>query len=48
LSAVWGYGFEGETRTVDTHVQQVRKKLGLQGRLVTVPTYGYRLLEREE
>lgn len=47
LSAVWNYGFEGETRTVDTHVQQVRRKLGLQGQLVTVPTYGYKLLKRE-
>lgn len=45
LAAVWDYAFEGETRTVDTHVQQVRKKLGLQGRLVTVPTYGYKLLK---
>lgn len=44
LSAVWNYDFEGETRTVDTHVQQVRKKLQLQGLLVTVPTYGYKLL----
>lgn len=47
LSAVWGYTFEGETRTVDTHVQQVRRKLQLQGFLVTVPTYGYKLLKRE-
>lgn len=45
LAAVWDYAFEGETRTVDTHVQQVRKKLALQGRLVTVPTYGYKLLK---
>ena len=45
LAAVWDYAFEGETRTVDTHVQQVRKKLGLQGRLVAVPTYGYKLLK---
>lgn len=48
LAAVWGYQFEGETRTVDTHVQQVRKKLNLQGLLVTVPKYGYRLLKTEE
>lgn len=47
LSAVWNYGFEGETRTVDTHVQQVRRKLQLQGLLVTVPTYGYKLLKKE-
>lgn len=43
LSAVWGYGFEGETRTVDAHVQQVRKKMGLQDWLVTIPKLGYRL-----
>lgn len=46
LSAVWNYDFEGETRTVDTHVQQVRRKLGLKDRLLTVPKYGYKL-ERE-
>lgn len=45
LADIWEYGFEGETRTVDTHVQQVRRKLGLQGALVTVPKYGYRLIK---
>ena len=43
LSAVWGYEFEGESRTVDIHIQQLRKKLGLQGRLITIPKLGYRL-----
>ncbi len=43
LAAVWGYEFEGESRTVDIHVQQVRRKLGLKGRLVTIPKLGYRL-----
>lgn len=43
LAAVWGYGFAGETRTVDIHVQQLRKKLGLQGALTTIPKLGYRL-----
>lgn len=43
LSAVWGFEFEGESRTVDIHVQQVRRKLGLRGRLVTIPKLGYRL-----
>lgn len=47
LSAVWNYTYEGETRTVDTRVQQVRRKLQLQGLLVTVPTYGYKLVKRE-
>jgi DNA-binding response OmpR family regulator len=43
LSAVWGYSFGGETRTVDTHVQQLRKKLGLHDQLRTIPRLGYRL-----
>ena len=43
LAAVWGYGVAGETRTVDIHVQQLRKKLGLQGALTTIPKLGYRL-----
>lgn len=43
LSAVWGYEYAGETRTVDTHVQQLRKKLALHDALVTIPRLGYRL-----
>jgi DNA-binding response OmpR family regulator len=43
LSAVWGYGFSTETRTVDTHVQQLRKKLRLHDFLLTIPRLGYRL-----
>lgn len=45
INAVWGYNFMGETRTVDTHVQQVRKKAGLKEWLLTVPKIGYRLLK---
>jgi two-component system response regulator RegX3 len=42
LNAVWGYDYFGETRTVDVHVRQLRKKLdGLP--LVTVWGVGYRL-----
>lgn len=37
LSTVWGYDFEGESRTVDIHIQQLRKKLGLHKHLVTIP-----------
>jgi DNA-binding response OmpR family regulator len=43
LSAVWGYDFAGETRTVDTHIQQLRKKLNLSDDLITIPRLGYRL-----
>jgi DNA-binding response OmpR family regulator len=48
LSAVWGYSFGGETRTVDTHVQQLRKKLGLHDSLLTIPRLGYRLESQRE
>lgn len=48
LSAIWDDYFTGETRTVDTHVQQIRKKLNLQGQLITVPKYGYKLLRQGE
>ena len=43
LATVWGYEFMGETRTVDIHVQQIRKKIGLHNKLVTIPKLGYRL-----
>lgn len=43
LAAIWGYEFAGESRTVDIHVQQVRRKLGLQDCLITIPKLGYRL-----
>lgn len=43
LAMVWGYEFEGETRTVDIHVQRLRHKLGLAQKLVTLPRIGYRL-----
>lgn len=47
LSAVWGYDYYGDTRTVDTHVQQLRKKLNLSGDLVTLQRLGYRLESRD-
>jgi DNA-binding response OmpR family regulator len=43
VSAVWDIYFDGESRTVDIHVQQIRKKLGLHQKLVTIPKLGYRL-----
>ena len=46
LSNVWEYNYTGESRTVDIHVQQVRRKLGLQGKLITIPKLGYRLERR--
>lgn len=43
LYKVWGYDYEGETRTVDIHVQRVRDKLGLKDDIRTVYKVGYRL-----
>lgn len=44
LEAVWGYDFNGETRTVDVHVRTLRQKLGACGEVVeTVRGVGYRL-----
>lgn len=48
MAEIWGYDFMGETRTVDTHVQQVRRKLKLQEQLVTIPKVGYCLNSKEE
>ena len=43
LSSVWGYEFEGDTRTVDTHVKVLRERLGEYRRwLVTVWGVGYK------
>ncbi|MCX4370892.1 MAG: response regulator transcription factor [Dysosmobacter sp.] len=40
---VWGEEFLGDSRTVDLHIQRMRKKLGLESRLVAVYKIGYRL-----
>jgi len=42
LDLVWGYDYAGDTRTVDVHVQQLRKKLGFKERINTVYKVGYR------
>ena len=40
---VWGEEYLGDSRTVDLHIQRMRKKLGLEKRLVAVYKVGYRL-----
>lgn len=45
LKNVWGTDFIGETRTVDVHIGQLRKKLGLGENIKTIPKIGYRLEE---
>lgn len=43
LKGLWGVEFEGETRTVDVHVAQLRKKLDFGDVIKTIPKVGYRL-----
>lgn len=43
LNTLWGVDFVGETRTIDVHVGRIRKKLGFQNVIKTVPRIGYRL-----
>jgi len=46
IEAVWGYDFEGESRTVDMHIKTLRRKLGESGKLIkTVRNVGYKLSE---
>jgi DNA-binding response OmpR family regulator len=43
LERVWGYTFAGDTRTVDVHVRQVRRKLGDASPITTVWGVGYKV-----
>ncbi|MBQ5782572.1 MAG: response regulator transcription factor [Oscillospiraceae bacterium] len=43
LQLAWGYDYMGDSRTVDVHIQKLRKKLDLQNEIATVYKYGYRL-----
>ena len=46
LEDIWGYDFDGETRTVDVHVRTLRQKLGKSGeKIETVRGVGYRMSE---
>jgi two-component system alkaline phosphatase synthesis response regulator PhoP len=46
LSKIWGYAFDGESRTVDVHIRSLRQKLGQCGHLIeTVRGIGYRIGE---
>lgn len=42
ISLVWEYDYEGDSRTVDVHIRQLRLKLGLKNRLKTLYKMGYR------
>ena len=42
IETVWGYDYEGDERTVDVHIRQLRAKLELKDRLKTLYKLGYR------
>jgi DNA-binding response OmpR family regulator len=48
LERVWGYTFAGDTRTVDVHVRQLRRKLGDASPIVTVWGVGYKVSQQRE
>lgn len=43
LDAAWGWDYEGEDRTVDVHIQRLRKKLSWEKHIKTIYKTGYRL-----
>lgn len=44
INEVWGYDFEGESRTIDVHIRTLRQKLGDSGKLIrTVRNVGYKI-----
>lgn len=48
LEEIWGYDFDGETRTVDVHIRTLRQKLGKAGEVIeTVRGVGYRITDEQ-
>lgn len=46
INQIWGYDFEGESRTVDVHIRTLRLKIGQAGKLIqTIRSVGYKLEE---
>jgi len=44
MDTVWGYGYEGESRTLDMHIRSLRQKLGSAGVYIqTIRNVGYRM-----
>ena len=46
LESVWGYDYEGESRTLDMHIKRLRQKLGRAGEhIITIRNVGYKMGE---
>lgn len=49
LNRIWGYNYEGESRTLDMHIRTLRQKLGEEGGCIkTIRGVGYRFMGKEE
>lgn len=48
LEQIWGYDFMGDTRTIDIHVQRLRKKLHMGDSIITVFGVGYKYVPEEQ
>lgn len=47
MSEIWGFDFEGESRTVDVHIAFLRQKLGKKGQYIkTIRNVGYKMEDR--
>lgn len=48
LEQLWDYSYLGDSRTIDIHIQRIRKKLGMDRQLITVFGVGYKYVPTEE
>ena len=46
LEKIWGYEYDGDTRTVDVHIRRLRQKIG-EEYVTTVRGVGYKIAEME-
>ena len=47
MEEIWGFDFEGESRTVDVHIAFLRQKLGKRGQFIkTIRNVGYKMEDR--
>lgn len=44
---IWGFDYEGETRTIDVHIRTLRQKLQREDYIVTVRNVGYKIVDGE-